>query len=76
MSTMYSANIRVEVKKSDVEVTIFGDLESVRLLDSYLRSRIAGLSKADTNSFNNIVEVITYEDATGKSFSQAFKDRR
>lgn len=75
MSTVYSANIRVAVKLADVEVTIFGDLEGVRLLDSYLRSRIGGLSKADTNTINNSVEIITYEDATGKTFCEAYKER-
>lgn len=75
MSTVYSANIRVEVKKADVEVIIFGELESVRLLDSYLRSRIGGLSKVEANPLNNKLEVITYEDVTGRSFERPLPHR-
>jgi hypothetical protein len=68
MAVTYSATIRVEVRKSDIELTIFGDKESVRLLDSYLTARIAGLNKAVSDGISNIVEVIQYDDATGKSF--------
>jgi len=68
MTVTYSATIRVEVRKSDIELTIFGDKESVRLLDSYLVARIAGLNKAVSDGISNIVEVIQYDDATGKNF--------
>lgn len=71
MSLNYSATIRIDVIKSDVEVTIFGEKESVRLLDSWLQSRIGGLSKVGSEGINNVVEVITYEDATGKNFDKA-----
>jgi hypothetical protein len=64
----FTATLRYEVIDKQVVLTILGDFEGVRLVDHWLKSRVAGLQETGRHEHIGNIGVIEYEDQTGESF--------
>lgn len=62
----FTAVVRVEIYGNSLGLTIVGDMQDCRLLDTYFQSRITGIRKIEELYPTGAMGVFVYEDDTGK----------